>query len=100
MLLLCVHTTTASYYGIKHQGKKTASGELFNINKFTGAHKTLPFGTWVKVTNLSNNKSVAIKINDRGPFIKNREIDLSLCAFKTIANIKQGVINIKYKIIR
>lgn len=67
----------ASWYGGFHHGKRTASGEIYNMYALTAAHKTLPFGTKVEVTNLENNKSVVLKINDRGPFIPNRVIDLS-----------------------
>lgn len=74
----------ASFYGDKHQGRKTASGELYDKNQLTAAHKTLPFGTRVKVTNLANGKFVLVKINDRGPFIKGRIIDLSVRAAKLI----------------
>ncbi len=71
----------ASYYGKKFQSRKTASGEIFNNNSMTAAHRTLPFGTHVLVTNVNNGKSVKVKINDRGPFIKKRIIDLTKTAF-------------------
>ena len=67
----------ASWYGPGFHGKKTANGERFNSNDYTAAHKTLPFGTRVRVTNLNNGRSVMVRINDRGPFIRGREIDLS-----------------------
>ena len=89
----------ASYYNDKHNGRKTASGEVFSNNQLTAAHITIKFGTLVEVTNISNNKSVVVKINDRGPFIKGRDIDLSKKAFKEIASISSGVIKIKYKLI-
>lgn len=89
----------ASYYGGIHNGKRTASGEIFNENKLTAAHKTLKFGTKVEVTNTDNNKSVVVKVNDRGPFVKGRDIDLSKGAFKQIASLKSGVIRIKYKVL-
>ena len=92
-------TTIVSYYSNKHHGKKTASGEIFNMHKLTAAHKTLPFGTKVKITNLKNNKSVIVIINDRGPFIKNKEFDLSKQAFKQISSLKNGKIKVKYKIL-
>lgn len=76
----------ASYYADRFHGKRTASGKLFDMNKLTAAHKKLPFGTRVKVTNESNGKSVVVEITDRGPFVKGREIDLSKKAFKTISN--------------
>lgn len=76
----------ASYYADKFHGRRTASGKLFDMNKLTAAHKTLPFGTIVKVTNEMNGKSVIVEINDRGPFVRGREIDLSKKAFFIIAS--------------
>jgi rare lipoprotein A len=70
----------AGWYGKNHHGKKTASGEIYDMYKLTAAHKTLPFGTKVKVTNLDNNQSIIVVINDRGPFIKGRVVDLSKSA--------------------
>jgi rare lipoprotein A len=78
----------ASYYHDKFNGRRTASGEKFDNNLYTAAHKTLAFGTKVKVTNPVNNQFVIVTINDRGPFIKNREIDLSKKAFMAITNQK------------
>lgn len=85
----------ASYYANKFHGRKTASGEIYDKTKFTAAHKNLPFGTKIKVTNLSNNKTIVVRINDRGPFVKNRIIDVSYAAAKKIDMIKEGVIKIK-----
>jgi len=79
---------TASYYHDKFNGKKTASGEKFSNSKLTAAHKKLPFGTKVKVTNIANNKSVVVTINDRGPFSAGRDIDLSKKAFMEITDNK------------
>ena len=90
----------ASYYGPGFHGKKTANGELFNMNDLTAAHKTLPFNTKVKVTNLENKKSVIVRINDRGPFKKGRIIDLSLGAAKKIGLIQAGSAKVKLEIIR
>lgn len=90
----------ASYYAMKFQSKKTASGELYDKSKKTAAHKKLPFGTKVKVTNKKNSKSVIVKINDRGPFVKGRIIDLSSSAFSSIANLKTGVIKVKIEVIK
>lgn len=70
----------ASYYGIRHQGKKTASGERFDMYKLTAAHKSLPLHSRVRVTNMTNNKSVVVTINDRGPYITGRILDLSEAA--------------------
>ena len=67
----------ASWYGGSFHGKRTASGEIYNMYKLTAAHKTLPFGSKIEVTNLENNKSVVLKVNDRGPFIKGRIVDIS-----------------------
>ncbi|MBG6109250.1 rare lipoprotein A [Flavobacterium sp. CG_9.10] len=76
----------ASYYADKFNGRRTTSGRKFDNNKYTAAHKKLPFGTKVKVTNEANGKSVIVEITDRGPFVKSREIDLSKRAFKDIAS--------------
>ncbi|MBE0390664.1 rare lipoprotein A [Flavobacterium sp. 7E] len=78
----------ASYYADKFHGRKTASGALFNMHKYTAAHKKFPFGTMLKVTNQVNGKSVIVEVNDRGPFVKSREIDLSKKAFMEIAKNK------------
>lgn len=74
----------ATYYGPGFHGKKTASGEVFNMYEMTCAHRTLPFGTMLLVTNLSNNRSVKVRVNDRGPFIEGRILDLSFGAAKKI----------------
>ena len=86
LLLVSTHTfaNMASYYGGKFHGRTTASGEVYNMNALTAAHKTLPFGTKVKVTNKKNGKAVFVRINDRGPFIKGRVIDLSKAAHEKI----------------
>ena len=85
----------ASYYHDKFNGRRTASGKKFNNNDYTAAHKKLPFGTKVRVTNESNGKSVILEITDRGPFSKSREIDLSRRAFMEITSNKNlGVITV------
>lgn len=89
----------ASFYGEKWNGRKTSSGEIFDTKLLTAAHKTLPFGTIVKVTNESNGKSVIVRINDRGPFIKGRVIDLTKAAFSVIDNIQRGVTKVQLEII-
>ena len=90
----------ASYYSEKLNGRKTASGQVFNNAKYTAAHKTLKFGTKVKVTKIVNNKSVIVTINDRGPFTKGREIDLTKKAFMEIAKNKQrGVLIVDLEIL-
>jgi rare lipoprotein A len=81
----------ASWYGGKFQGRRTASGEIFDTNQFTAAHKTLPFGTMVAVTNLDNDKTTVVRINDRGPFIAGRIIDLSRAAAAAIGMTGKGV---------
>ncbi len=88
----------ASFYADKYVGRKTSNGEKFKQNKLTAAHKTLPFGTKVKVTNLSNGQSVKVRINDRGPFIQGRIIDLSKKAAKKIDMVNAGVakVTIRY----
>ena len=80
----------ASYYGNELAGNRTASGERFNPSALTAAHRTLPLGSKIKVTNKSNGKSVVVRINDRGPFIKHRLIDVSLAAAKRIDMIRAG----------
>ena len=92
-------TSKASYYNDKHNGRKTASGEVFYNSNLTAAHRTFKFGTKVQVTNVLNDKSVIVRINDRGPFVKGRDLDLSKAAFKQIASIGTGVIKVKYKTI-
>ena len=85
-------TGGASFYGEKWNGRRTANGEIFNTYELTAAHKSLPFGTKVKVVNKTTGKSVVVRINDRGPFVKGRTIDLSKKAFQSIASIKKGVL--------
>jgi rare lipoprotein A (peptidoglycan hydrolase) len=85
----------ASWYGPYHQGKETASGEVFNQQELTAAHPTLPLGTKAIVTNLETGKSVQVKINDRGPYVKGRKIDLSQAAAKKIGVNKKGVAKVK-----
>ena len=89
----------ASFYAEKYHGRKTASGETFNMNALTCAHKTLPFGTVLRVTNLSNNKSVDVRVNDRGPFVKGREIDVSKAAAQKLDMIKTGTARVKIELI-
>jgi len=89
--LIADNVGDASWYGKKFQGKLTASGEPFNMYAYTTAHRTLPFGTILVVTNLSNQKSVEVKVNDRGPAKKNRIVDLSYQAAKEIGIIEEGV---------
>jgi len=88
-----------SWYGDKFHGRKTASGERYDMNKYTAAHKKLPFGTVIKVTNMSNGKSVKVRVNDRGPFVKNREIDLSKKAAQDLGYLKAGIADLKLEIV-
>lgn len=94
-----VDTGKASFYADKFQGRKTASGERFDQSAYTAAHKKLPFGTKVKVTNIKNGKSVTLRINDRGPFVRGRIIDLSRTAFSRIGNTNAGVIDVRIEVI-
>ncbi len=93
-------TGMASWYGKKFNGRPTASGEIFDMYKLTAAHKKLPFGTRVRVTNLKNGKSVVVKVNDRGPFVRGRIIDLSYAAAKKIKMINDGVVKVRVEIVR
>lgn len=92
-------TGKASFYANKFNGRKTASGERFRNSALTAAHKTLPFGTTVKVTNVKNGKSVKVRINDRGPFVAGRIVDLSARAARAIDIHKEGVgtVKVQYK---
>jgi rare lipoprotein A len=90
-------TCEVSYYA---DGQKTANGETFDPNGLTAAHKTLKFGTIVRVTNLANGKSVDVRINDRGPFVAGRCLDLAKGAFVKIASVSAGVIDAKYEVLK
>ena len=90
----------ASYYSRKLQGRKMANGEPYRRGKLTAAHKSLPFGTKVKVTNLQTNKTVKVKITDRGPYAKGRIVDLSEAAAKRIGSVKAGVVPVEMKVIK
>ena len=92
-------TGLASYYAHQFHGRKTASGERFNMHAMTVAHKTLPFGTKLKVTCESTGKSVVVKVNDRGPFHGNRVLDLSYGAAKALGTVSKGVSKVKYEIL-
>ena len=93
-------TGVASYYHNKFTGRKTASGEVFSNNKLTAAHRTYPFGTYLKVTNVANGKSVLVKVNDRGPFTKGKELDLSRKAFMDITdNPNKGNLQVNIEVV-
>lgn len=98
-LVYAVETGNASWYGDSFHGKETASGEKFNMYDYTAAHRTHTFGTKLKVTNLANNKSVIVRVNDRGPYVKTRIIDLSKRAFADIASLETGVIKVSVEIV-
>ena len=89
----------ASYLGKKFQGRKTANGEIFRHEKLTAAHKTLPFGTVLRVTRLTNGRSVIVRVNDRGPFIKGRFVDLSRLAASKLNMLRGGVTEVQFEII-
>jgi rare lipoprotein A len=85
----------ASYYGKQYHGRKTASGERFNMRELTAAHRTLPFGTNVKVTNLANDRSVVVRVNDRGPFKRDRILDVSLEAARRLQMVGAGIARVR-----
>jgi rare lipoprotein A len=89
----------ASWYGVPYDGRKTSSGEVYDMRKLTAAHRTLPFNTWVEVTNLSNGKQVDVRVTDRGPFVDGRIIDLSLAAANEIDMVRQGIVKVRLKVI-
>lgn len=89
----------ASWYGAFHHGKRTASGELFNMHAFTAAHRTLPLGTHVRVTNLSNGKSVVVRVNDRGPAIKSRIIDVSRGVAGALGAVAAGIFPVELVVV-
>lgn len=91
---------SASFYCAGFSGKLTASGERYNCNGMTAAHRTLPFGTRVRVTNSRNGKSVIVRINDRGPFIRGRSIDLSRAAAQTVGMTRAGVVPVRIEVVR
>ena len=95
-----VFTGIASFYADKFHGKKTASGEIFDQEDYTAAHRELPFGTKVLVKNLENNKSVIVRINDRGPFKKSRLIDVSRAAAEELDMIKAGIVEVEIKVLK
>jgi rare lipoprotein A len=89
----------ASYYADKYHGRKTASSEVFDISGMTAAHRTLPFHTRVRVTNLNNDRSVVVRINDRGPFVDGLVIDLSPAAARKIDMIREGVVPVRLEVL-
>jgi rare lipoprotein A len=93
-------TGNASWYGKAHQGRKTASGEPFDMNALTAAHRTLPLGTRVLVTNLRNGRTVEVRINDRGPQIPDRIIDISYAAARALDAVGDGVFRVRIAVVQ
>jgi rare lipoprotein A len=94
-----VQTGQASWYGKAFAGKATASGEIFNHELLTAAHRSLPLGTKVRVTNVANGKSVEVKVNDRGPYVGGRIIDLSRAAARALGMIEDGLTEVRLETI-
>ena len=94
-----IYSGQASWYGPGFHGRRTANGEVFNSNALTAAHRSLPFGTKVRVTNMNNGRSVVVRINDRGPFAKGRIIDLSAGAARTLNMINSGVAPVRVEVL-
>ena len=89
----------ASWYGSAHQGRRTASGEVFDMNQLTAAHRTLPFGTRVLVTNRDTSQSAEVRINDRGPFVKGRILDVSYAAARLLGAVGPGTIPVRVRVL-
>ena len=94
-----IATGRASWYGEPHHGRKTASGEVFDMNALTAAHPTLPLGTLVLVTNLANGRSVEVRVNDRGPVARDRVIDLSYAAARALGVVADGVFRVRIAVV-
>lgn len=90
----------ASWYGHPYHGRKTANGEVYDQNGLTAAHRDLPFGVWVEVKNKKNSKKIDVRINDRGPFVAGRIIDLSRAAAQELDMIGPGIVPVRIKVIR
>lgn len=88
----------ASWYGKRFNGRKTANGEKYDMHDMTAAHRSLPFGSFLRVTNLTNQKQSIVRINDRGPYIRNRVLDLSFAAADALDMIKQGVSRVRIEV--
>jgi rare lipoprotein A len=89
----------ASWYGEFHHGQLTASGETFDMMQLTAAHRTLPLGTRLRVTNLENGRMVRVRVNDRGPYVDGRVVDLSLGAARALDMVERGVVPVRLDII-
>jgi len=94
-----VEEGVASWYGVPFNGRRTSNGEIYDMHEFTAAHRTLPFNCVVRVTNLNNGKQTEVRINDRGPFVANRVIDLSLSAAQAIEMVGPGTANVRLEIL-
>ena len=94
-----VETGEASWYGERHQGRRTASGELYDMYRLTAAHPALPLGTQVLVTNLQNGRSVEVRVNDRGPTVPGRIIDLSYAAARTLGAVAAGTVPVSIRVL-
>ena len=93
-------TGVASWYGVPYDGRRTSDGEVYDMRAMTAAHRTLPFNTWLEVTNLRNGKTVEVRINDRGPFVNGRIIDLSMGAAQKLDMLIEGIQKVRLKVIR
>jgi len=89
----------ASWYGVPYHGRRAANGEIYDMYKLTAAHRTLPFDTVVRVTNLRNGRQTEVRINDRGPFVENRIIDLSLAAARELDMVAMGVAQVRLELL-
>lgn len=90
---------TASYYADDFHGKQTSNGEIYNMHDLTAAHRTLPFGSRIRVTNLANNLQVIVRVNDRGPFVEGRLIDLSLGAAQKLDMVRTGTASVRLEVL-
>jgi len=95
-----VQTGIASWYGGEFHGRRTSNGEVYNMHELTAAHRALPFGTVVEITNLKNGRSVTVRINDRGPFVGNRIIDLSYAAARMLDMVGPGTIPVRLEVVQ
>ncbi len=99
MVAVAADTGWASYYGARFAGRSTASGETFDPAKLTAAHRTLPFGTRVRVTSLRNGRAVVVRINDRGPHVPGRLIDLSRAAARRLGMLQRGTVRVRLQVV-
>jgi rare lipoprotein A len=89
----------ASWYGAQHQGRRTSSGEVFDMNQLTAAHRTLPFGTRLLVTNRDTSQSTEVRVNDRGPFVRGRILDVSYAAARQLGAVGAGIFPVKLRVV-